>query len=57
MPWLFTWRPVGAGKTRFLAWPLLFGLEARDTDGAFSKFTRGVSDESFLKFAYYIESE
>ena len=37
----------------------LFSLDSRPrhTDGAFSKFSRGVSDESFLKFAYYIDSE
>ena len=31
------------------------GLEARHTDGTFSKLTRGVSAESFLSIAYYIE--
>ena len=32
--------PFGAGKSWFLARPLLFGLEARPTDGTFSKFIR-----------------
>ena len=39
--WFVTGRlPVGAEQAWFLARPLLFGLEARHTDGTFSKFIR-----------------
>ena len=49
--WAFTGRPVGAGKAWFVARPLPFGLEARQTEGAFSKFTRRVGAELFLSIS------